>query len=140
MDNFNLEAFNIIYGCQYRIEILFPLVSIKKTITALTTTEISLFTKILNTPSFLGDVNINVKDPLADILYVYFTIDNERVPQPLIESELYGYDLKENENFITINKLVSEKPNLKISFVNSNTYDINIIIEIYLTKLQLKGE
>lgn len=140
MDNFNLEAFHILYGNRYCIETIFPLVSIEKKIDKLTTTTISLLTKILNTPSFLGDININVKDPLAEILYVYFTIDNERIPQPLIEKELYGYDLKENENFITINRLLSEKPNLKISFVNSNKYNINLIIEIYLIKIQLRSE
>jgi len=138
--NFNLGAFNILYGCQYNIETVFPLVSIKKTIIASITTEISLLSEILNTPSFLGDININVKDPLAEILYTYFIIDNERIPQALIEGELYGYDLKENENFITINRRLSEKPNLKISIVNNNNYDVSIIIELYLTKLQLKSE
>lgn len=140
MDNFNLEAFEIMYRCQYNIETVFPLVSIKKTITASITTEIELLTEILNTPSFLGDININVKDPLAEIFYVYFTIDNERIPQALIEGELYGYDLKENENFITINRLLSEKPNLKVSIVNDNDYDVSVIIELYLIKIQLKSE
>ncbi len=138
VDNFNLEAFQVLYECKYDIETVFPLVSIKKTITASTTTKISLLTEILNTPSFLGDININVKDPLAQVLYAYFTIDNERIPQALIENELYGYDLKENENFITINRLLSEKPNLEISLVNSNSYDIDIVIELYLIKIRLK--
>lgn len=138
--NFNLDAFNVLYPCKYNIETVFPLVSIKKTIIKSTTTEIELLTEILNTPSFLGDININVKDPLAEILYAYFTIDNERIPQALIEGELYGYDLKENENFITINRLLSEKPNLQISIVNDNDYDVSVIIEVYLTKLQLKSE
>lgn len=140
MDNFNLEAFHVLYGNRYCIETVFPLVSIKKTITASTTTSISLLTKILNTPSFLGDININIKDPLAEVLYTYFTIDNERIPQALIEGELYGYDLKENENFITINRLLSEKPKLEISIVNGNEYDVDISIEIYLIKIQLRSK
>ncbi|UPO70969.1 hypothetical protein QKV40_gp15 [Varidnaviria sp.] len=140
MGNFNLGAFHILYGNKYCIETLLSLVSIKKTILESTTTPIDLLTEILNTPSFLGDININVKDPLAEVLYAYFTIDNERIPQALIREELYGFDLKENENFITINRLVSEKPNLKISIVNDNVYDINIIIEIYLTKIQLRSK
>lgn len=139
MDNFNLEAFHVLYGNRYCIETVFPLVSIKKTITASITTDISLLSEILNTPSFLGDINISVKDPIAEVLYAYFTIDNERIPQPLIKEELYGYDLKENENFITINRLLSEKPNLKISIVNANEYNVSVVIEIYLIKIQLKS-
>lgn len=140
VDNFNLEAFHVLYGNRYCIETIFPLASRSKVIVKSTTTTISLLTKILNTPSFLGDININIKNPLAEILYVYFTIDNERIPQPLIKGELYGYDLKENENFITINRLLSEKPNLKISFVNDNDYNINLSIELYLIKIQIRSK
>ncbi|DAZ90949.1 TPA_asm: hypothetical protein ES702_05912 [Lokiarchaeia virus SkuldV3] len=140
MGNFNLGAFHILYGNTYCIENLLSLVSIKKTIIASTETTISLLTEILNTPSFLGDININIKAPIAEILYTYFIIDNERIPQPLVKGELYGFDLKENENFITINRLLSEKPNLKINFVNSNSYDIDIVIEIYLTKIRLRSK
>ncbi len=140
MDNFNLGAFHILFGEKYHIESLFPLVSIKKIISASTTTSISLSSKILNTPSFLGDININIKDPLADLLYVYFTINNQRIPQPLIETEIYGYDLKENENFITLNKLLSEKPRLEMSLINNNAYALDITIELYLIKIQLKSK
>ena len=136
--NFNLGAFNILYGYQYDIIEIFPLISVKKPITSQDTTTIALNTDLLTNPSFLGTINIIVKNPLVDPIYAYFTVDNKRIPQALIKGQLYGFALKELNNSITMNVLLSEKPKLEIHITNPHAYSINVFIEIYLTKIKLK--
>lgn len=140
MDNYNLEAFHILYGERYCIESLFPIATKRKLLFALTVNTISLNTKVLNTPSFLGNIKITVKSPSVIGILTNIVIDNKRLPQPLIKGELGEYSLNENENFITINKILSENPSLKIIFNNEEVYPVYIVIELYLTKIQLRNK
>lgn len=138
MDNFNLEAFHILYGNRYCIDTLLILASMSKVIMPLTETKISLNTKILNAPTFLGNIKITLETPSAVGVLLHVIIDNERLPQPMIENELGGIRLNENENSITINKLLAENPHVDLAINNEEAYLIHLIIELYLTKLQLR--